>query len=176
MAPNLPRDCDAEEFLHYHNRLASFLNWKPKWELNGDKPSPEDLARAGFFSYTKRPYNLDNVICPYCGLTLDRWGPNDDPKREHELRSRHCDFVCGRQKVRDMNQDTGGHPATITPSGAVNKQNGTSNADRPMQPPQERAVGSSKANGPAPAGANEDEADPAPLRRTGRKRKQRVFK
>lgn len=177
MPPKMTKiDSDLEEFLQYHNRLASFLDWNLDWELNGDKPSPEALARAGFFSCIKPPYDLDNVICPYCRLTLDSWEPNDDPKREHELRSPHCDFVHGRQKLRDMAKDAGGHPATNNPNGAVNKQNGTGNTNAPKQASQERAVGSSMANGLALAGANGDEAGPPPPRRTGRKRKQTVFK
>ncbi|POS79145.1 hypothetical protein DHEL01_v202470 [Diaporthe helianthi] len=168
MPPKMPKiDCDVEQYLQFHNRLASFVDWNLDWELNGDKPSPEDLARAGFFSWTKPPYDPDNVMCPYCRLALDNWDPKDDPQREHKLRSRHCDFVRDRQKVRDMGKDAGGPPPTSTPNGPGKKQNGTSDTGtrRPARARQERAVGaSSKANG--------GEAGLAQRRRPGRPRKQ----
>ncbi|KAG8164503.1 hypothetical protein KVR01_006421 [Diaporthe batatas] len=153
---------NLDQYFQYHNRLASFIDWKIDWEINGDKPSPEDLARAGFFSSTASDYNPDNVICPYCKIALDNWEPNDDPKREHQLRSGNCDFVLGRQKVRDMGKD----------AGAVNKQNGTSDANRPTQDRQERMAGSPEATILAQAGSRGNGAGPARRRRTGRQRKQ----
>ncbi|KAH8778561.1 hypothetical protein F5883DRAFT_639060 [Diaporthe sp. PMI_573] len=172
MPPKAPMECDLEPYLQYHNRLASFLDWKLEWELNQDKPSPERLARAGFFSFTKSPYHLDNVGCPYCGLALDSWEPEDDPVREHKLRSPACLFVRGRQTVRDMGNGNGNHTATTMPSGATDKQNGTNNAARPKRACKERADAASKANGLALAGANGEQAGPPQKRRPGRPRKQ----
>jgi hypothetical protein len=40
------------------------MNWKLDWEIDKSKPSPEQLACAGFFSYATKPFFADNVICP----------------------------------------------------------------------------------------------------------------
>lgn len=86
------------QYFHYHNRLASFHDWPIEFEVDGAKPSPEALARAGFFSYHDEPHELDNVVCPYCKLFLDSWEPGDDPRAEHKKRSSRCDFVHGRER------------------------------------------------------------------------------
>ncbi|KAF3765606.1 hypothetical protein M406DRAFT_32441, partial [Cryphonectria parasitica EP155] len=77
----------------YHNRLASFVDWPLEWEANQDKPTPETFARAGFFFHPSPPNLPDNVVCPCCKIFLDTWDPNDDPMREHKLRSPMCEFV-----------------------------------------------------------------------------------
>lgn len=168
MPPKVPIECELEQYLQYHNRLASFLDWSLEWELNKEKPSPERLARAGFFSFTKSPNLLDNVICPYCDLSLDSWEPQDDPLWEHQIRSPACLFVRDRQTVRNMGNGNGDHTATTRSSGATNNQNGTNEDSRPKRACKERAEAASKANGLALAGAN------GAKRRPGRPRKQPI--
>lgn len=91
--PEMPTQ--LEQYRRYHNRLASFLDWPLKWEIAGAKPSPEALARGGFFSHHAPPHERDNVVCPYCKLFLDRWEPGDNPLAEHRLRAPHCEFLRG---------------------------------------------------------------------------------
>ena len=53
------------------------------------KPTPESLARAGFyrlFSFTDK----DLVTCDDCGLELHSWVAEDDPIAEHCQRSKDC--------------------------------------------------------------------------------------
>ena len=53
------------------------------------KPTPESLARAGFyrlFSFVDK----DLVICDDCGLELHNWDAEDDPIVEHCQRSKDC--------------------------------------------------------------------------------------
>lgn len=176
MPPKKPKiECDLEPYFQYHNRIASFLEWNLDWELSEDKPTPERLARAGFFSYTKPPYQDDNVVCAYCTLALDSWESQDDPMREHGARSPFCPFVRGRQTVRNMNRDDDDTAtATATPKAAESEQNNTGDVPRPKRPYRKRAAGASKANELAVAGANEEgEQDEGPpqKRRPGRPRK-----
>ena len=173
MPPKKPKiECDLEPYLQYHNRIASFLDWNLDWELSEDKPSPERLARAGFFSFSKPPFNPDNVACPYCGISLDNWEPQDDPLREHQDRAPFCDFVLRRQTVRDMGGDDD-RTATgaIAPKAATNEQSNTNRVLRPKRAYQKRAGGASKANELALAGANGEEGAPPKKRRPGRPRK-----
>lgn len=172
MPPKVPKiECDLEPYFQYHNRIASFLEWNLDWELSEDKPSPERLARAGFFSFTKPPYHPDNVVCPYCRIALDSWEPQDDPVREHQTRSPDCDFVRGRQTVRNMGNDNT-HIKTSAPGAAESKQSGTNGTPQPKRACKKRAVGASKANDLALAGANGEEAEQHRKPRRGRPRKQ----
>lgn len=163
-------DCELEPYFQYHNRIASFLEWNLDWELNDDKPSPESLARAGFFSFTKPPYEDDNVVCPYCIIYLDSWKSQDDPMHEHQSRSPFCDFVRGRQTVRDMGGD-GDKTAAAAPTAATNEQDSVTHVRRPNRSCKKREASAPKANELALAGANgEDEGSPK-KRRPGRPRK-----
>lgn len=163
-------DCDLEPYFQYHNRIASFLDWKLDWELNEDKPSPERLARAGFFSFVEPPYQDDNVVCPYCTIALDSWESQDDPMREHKARSPFCDFVLGRQTVRDMGDDSG-KTAIDVPSTATREKDETPPAPRPRRTYRKREAGASKASELALAGANGKDEGPPKKRRPGRPRK-----
>ncbi|KAK2607053.1 hypothetical protein N8I77_005762 [Diaporthe amygdali] len=181
---NLKIECDLEPYFQYHNRIASFLDWKLDWEINEDKPSPEQLARAGFFSYDKATYNDDNVSCPYCGLTLDSWEPHDDPVLVHQTRSPFCRFVLGQQTVRNMD-DAENNAIMITASNATttntqtqtqealaNEQNNASQVPRPKRRYMTRATGASRANRLALAGAKEKEVEAPGKRRPRQPRKQ----
>lgn len=163
-------DCDLEVYLQYHNRIASFLEWNLDWELSEDKPSPERLARAGFFSFTKPPFQPDNVVCAYCGLALDHWDSQDDPMHEHKVRSPFCDFVLGRNVVRNMDNDED-KAATVPLEVATSEQNSTVDSHRPKRSCRKRAAGASKATDLALAGANGEDEGPPKKRRPGRPRK-----
>lgn len=166
-------DCDFEPYFQYHNRIASFLDWKLDWELNEDKPSPEKLARAGFFSFVEPPYQDDNVVCPYCRIALDSWESQDDPMREHKARSPFCDFVLGRQTVRDMGDDSEKTAIDVstTATVATEEKDDTPPAPRPRRTYRKREAGASKASELALAGANGKDEGPPKKRRPGRPRK-----
>lgn len=163
-------ECELEPYFQYHNRIASFLEWKLGWELNEDKPSPEKLARAGFFSFIKPPYQDDNVVCPYCSIALDSWESQDDPMREHKARSPFCDFVLGRQTVRDMGDD-GGKTAIAVPTTPTKEKDDTAPIHPPRRSYRKREAGASKASELALAGANGKDEGPPKKRRPGRPRK-----
>lgn len=93
--PRHPAIRQIDQYFQYHNRLASFHDWPLEWEVDDAKPSPEALARAGFFSHHVAPHELDNVVCPYCKIFLDSWETGDNPMSEHKARSPQCDFVRG---------------------------------------------------------------------------------
>ncbi|KKY33955.1 putative chromosome segregation protein [Diaporthe ampelina] len=174
MPPKNPKiEGDLEPYFQYHNRIASFLEWNLDWELSEDKPTPERLARAGFFSYTKPPYQDDNVVCAYCTIALDSWESHDDPMREHKARSPSCPFVRGRQTVRNMNGDDNNNiaTATTTPKAMTSKQDDKSDVPRPKRPYRKRGAGASKANELALAGANAEGEGAPQKRRSGRPRK-----
>ncbi|KAI7776905.1 hypothetical protein LA080_004332 [Diaporthe eres] len=167
-------ECDLKPYFQYHNRIASFLEWNLAWELSEDKPSPERLARAGFFSFTEPPYQDDNVVCPYCTIALDSWEAQDDPMHEHRARSPFCDFVLGRQTVRNMDgpdDSDNDNIATATTKTATNEQNNTNDVPRPKRSYKKRATAASKANELARVGANGEEEGPPKKRRPGRPRK-----
>lgn len=69
---------------------------KSCWPYDTDKdfkPNSYNLARAGFF-LSSGDYG-ETCTCPYCGLSLDGWEPNDDPITEHIRRSPSCHyFTC----------------------------------------------------------------------------------
>lgn len=97
--PQLPK---ITQFFQYHNRLASFSDWPIEWEIDGAKPAPELLARAGFFSHHVPGHERDNVVCPHCKIFLDHWEPTDDPAKEHKKRAPQCEFV--RRSLRARRQ------------------------------------------------------------------------
>jgi hypothetical protein len=166
MAPKASTNFDLEQYFQYHNRLASFLDWSLEWEANEDKPPPERLARAGFFSFNKPPNLPDNVKCPYCELSLDSWEPQDEPLREHRIRSPTCIFVHGQQTVRDMSNGHGVHSVSDS------DKKRTKEAARAKQACNRRAQTASKANGLDLAAANVEEAgQERPKRRPGRPKK-----
>jgi hypothetical protein len=115
-------NCNRESYFQYHNRIASFSKWNVKWEICKSKPSPERLARAGFFLYTTKPFLSDNVICPYCDLALDTWKPRDEPLRLHQRRSPDCSFVLGQQLVRKMDDASTNNLNAVAEPGATEKK------------------------------------------------------
>ena len=54
-------------------RLKTFYKWPHK------RPSPSELAKAGFFFIGN-----DTVQCAYCGHNLKDWLPLDNPLEEHK--------------------------------------------------------------------------------------------
>jgi len=68
-------------------RLASFTNW--------DVPfiSPEDLAKAGFYSLNQ----LDSCKCAFCHNCVGDWVEGDDPMTEHASLFPMCSFVQGHE-------------------------------------------------------------------------------
>lgn len=65
-------------------RLASFASWP-----EDDFHSPLSLARCGF-AYSRES---NEVLCPLCGIKLDRLSRGDNPAEEHKRRSPACPFV-----------------------------------------------------------------------------------
>ena len=78
------KTCQFPEYITYKSRLDSLKEW-PKY-MN---PSPEKLARAGFFY--KGP--SDRVTCFKCGVTLLNWEPTDVATKEHQRHSPNCSFI-----------------------------------------------------------------------------------
>ncbi|KAI3398744.1 hypothetical protein diail_8611 [Diaporthe ilicicola] len=172
-------DCDVKQYFQYHNRIASFLDWKLEWEVNKSKPTPEALARAGFFSYTKAPFIADNTICPYCSLTLDKWQADDDPMHEHIERSPDCPFMSGA--IKPNGEPVGARSISVAEKEAKPSEQKTSanKAPQPKQSGRKRTTaGESKAKELAVARANDDddddddEGDRPVKRRRGRPAKQ----
>ena len=84
-------------------REASFANW-PMDNL----PSPDDLARAGFF-YTG---TKTIVTCFYCNGSLQNWGPTDNPKIEHARWFPYCAYakqLCGYDLYRRIQESKRAH-------------------------------------------------------------------
>ena len=71
----------------FEKRLATFFERFWPVSLNQDNFK---MTKAGFF-YSGFG---DIVICAFCGLTLHKWQPNDDPIIEHRKFNPDCKFVC----------------------------------------------------------------------------------
>lgn len=67
------------------DRLASFIDWSVTFI------SPEDLARAGFFSLN----NQDSCKCAFCHNCVGDWVEGDTPMEEHANLFPTCPFVRG---------------------------------------------------------------------------------
>lgn len=84
-------------------RLATFTSesW-PHWK----KPclSAGKMARAGLFYWPKliptKTLQEDTCVCFQCGLALDGWEDEDDPKQEHAKRRPECPFVKSGVGIR----------------------------------------------------------------------------
>lgn len=91
------------EFSTLEARLATFeppskrskLGWPHK------TPTPEDLAKAGFY-YKPLPTSNDNAMCYLCDRSLDGWEPDDDPIQEHVTHSSDCGWAI----LMSLGQDT----------------------------------------------------------------------
>ena len=73
----------AEDMSGETQRRLSFRGWPLS------NPSPEALARAGFFFLDR----LDLVECAFCGTQLGCWQAEDDPMEEHRRRCPLCPLV-----------------------------------------------------------------------------------
>ncbi|KAL1492140.1 hypothetical protein ABEB36_012628 [Hypothenemus hampei] len=78
-------------------RLASFENW-PIPEI----VSPEDLARAGFYSLRIG----DNTKCAFCKGVVRAWEPNDIPDVEHKRHFPTCPYVISTINPRLENRES----------------------------------------------------------------------
>ncbi|KAI1617215.1 baculoviral IAP repeat-containing 2/3/4 [Exophiala viscosa] len=101
----------------YESRLATFeppskrskLGWPHK------TPTPEELARAGFYYKPSKESN-DNTECYLCQRSLNGWEPDDDPVQEHLKHASDCGWVIlmdavqnGSIDVDAMEDPTGQH-------------------------------------------------------------------
>ena len=95
------------EYATIESRLATFepptkrskLGWPHK------TPTPEDLARAGFYYKPSKASN-DNTICYLCERQLAGWEPDDDPVEEHLKHSQECGWAILMNAAQDKEQDT----------------------------------------------------------------------
>ncbi|KAK4939081.1 hypothetical protein LTR10_020567 [Elasticomyces elasticus] len=101
----------------YESRLATFeppskrskLGWPHK------TPTPEELARAGFYYKPSKESN-DNTECYLCQRSLNGWEPDDDPVEEHLKHASDCGWAIlmdatqnGSIDVDAMEDPTGQH-------------------------------------------------------------------
>ncbi|KAK3673216.1 hypothetical protein LTR78_006761 [Recurvomyces mirabilis] len=64
-----------------------------------ESPSPEELARAGFF-YRPVQESPDNVQCFLCAVKLDGWEPSDSPLHEHLSHASACAWAVSLSTAR----------------------------------------------------------------------------
>ncbi|KAJ6032028.1 hypothetical protein N7540_002760 [Penicillium herquei] len=74
-------------------------------------PSPEELARAGFF-YKPYESNPDNTTCFECGRALDGWEEDDNPITEHLKHSPGCGWAI----TMDVYQNSSNHGSIDDPT------------------------------------------------------------
>ena len=84
------------KYKSYNKRLTTFFERFWPVSLNQDNFK---MAEAGFF-YSGFG---DIVICAFCGLTLNKWLPNDDPITEHKKFNQDCKFL---RLFQDKNSST----------------------------------------------------------------------
>ncbi|EQL34378.1 hypothetical protein RJZ56_000500 [Blastomyces dermatitidis] len=92
-------------------RLATFYSSAPKGKRTSntkatthiswphDRPSPEELAHAGFY-FKPTPLSPDNAACFLCERALDGWEEDDDPVTEHLRHSSECGWAIMMDIVR----------------------------------------------------------------------------
>lgn len=66
-----------------------------RWPLS--KPTPQDLAEAGFYYYDIG----DQVKCAYCGGIIGQWEENDLPSQEHAKFFPNCPIVRLQQEEQE---------------------------------------------------------------------------
>ena len=94
------------EYGTIESRLATFepptkrskLGWPHK------TPTPDDLARAGFYYKPSKSSN-DNTICYLCERQLGGWEPDDDPIEEHLKHSAECGWAILMTAAQDTKPD-----------------------------------------------------------------------
>nr|CAG8494586.1 12162_t:CDS:2 [Entrophospora candida] len=89
-------------------RIKTFGNWWPHKEKKTWTATVKKLAKAGFYYYPLYKGD-DNVVCPYCNISLEGWEPDDDPVKEHTKRSITCLFFAKPPKSKKSKA-----PAAIT--------------------------------------------------------------
>ncbi|KAK4991540.1 hypothetical protein LTR50_001734 [Elasticomyces elasticus] len=77
-------------------RAAGTVTWPH------ETPTPEELARAGFF-YKPTTDSADNTQCFLCAVKLDGWDATDDALDEHLAHSSHCGWATSLT-VNDENE------------------------------------------------------------------------
>jgi Inhibitor of Apoptosis domain len=66
-----------------------------KWPLSN--PTPQDLARAGFFYFDVG----DQVKCVFCGGIIGQWEENDQPHKEHQKFFPNCPMVRQQEEQQE---------------------------------------------------------------------------
>lgn len=77
------------------NNIETLLNRGDSlWPHDGTNWSASStaMADAGFY-YAPSTVGEDYGVCPFCGLGLDGWEAEDEPKEEHAKKSPRCQFV-----------------------------------------------------------------------------------
>ncbi|KAK0653381.1 Protein bir1 [Lasiodiplodia hormozganensis] len=96
-----PRQLSKRHASSSKKRTATTVSWPH------ETPSPEDLARAGFY-YAPDTNHPDNVVCFMCDSKLDGWEPEDVPALEHLSHAPACAWAinsCIPLRDADENED-----------------------------------------------------------------------
>ena len=95
----------AQDMREESQRRLTFRGWPLS------SPSPEDLARAGFFFLGRQ----DEVECAFCGTQVYDWQPDDEPS--HRRWHPHCLLHGEQDNATAGTPEEGGHsgPTAATP-------------------------------------------------------------
>ncbi|KAL1635726.1 hypothetical protein SLS58_010089 [Diplodia intermedia] len=96
-----PRQLTKRRASSTKKRTATTVSWPH------ETPSPEDLARAGFY-YSPSSSHPDNVVCFMCDSKLDGWEPEDVPALEHLSLAPECAWAinaCLPLREPEENED-----------------------------------------------------------------------
>ncbi|KKY19306.1 putative at hook domain-containing protein [Diplodia seriata] len=96
-----PRQLTKRRASSTKKRIATTVSWPH------ETPSPEDLARAGFY-YSPLASHPDNVVCFMCNHNLDGWDPEDVPALEHLSLAPECAWAinaCLPLREPEENED-----------------------------------------------------------------------
>ncbi|KAL0254428.1 hypothetical protein SLS55_009903 [Diplodia seriata] len=96
-----PRQLTKRRASSTKKRTATTVSWPH------ETPSPEDLARAGFY-YSPLASHPDNVVCFMCNHNLDGWDPEDVPALEHLSLAPECAWAinaCLPLREPEENED-----------------------------------------------------------------------
>lgn len=83
------------EYATYVSREASFAPPSKRSKTGGwphVQPTPEELAKAGFY-YKPSAHSNDNTVCFLCSRNLDGWEEEDDPIQEHLKHAQDCGWA-----------------------------------------------------------------------------------
>ena len=87
-------------FRNEEDRRSSFADFPRDKNIDTEK-----LAVCGFFYGGKPKINGDICKCFFCGLSLHKWEPEDDPWEEHHKFGQNCLFHLNLQeKVKNSSQ------------------------------------------------------------------------